>query len=190
VISQNNKTISNFMINDNGRLVLNDLAMSFKIPPSGIVNHIGRFGTSCYLVPEVYQKRPFHAKQCDLWACTISLFNILTSQRMYTFPVRRDLIFRYCIVAKGLSTTQKHTKNVFNKKIQEMILSSSTSTHELNELLSIFEKSLLMSDELLELFEKTLDYDPSKRWTTEQVVQSPWYNMTNTKNNNNNNNNT
>jgi serine/threonine protein kinase len=88
-------------------------------------------------------------------------------------------------VAKGLSTTQKHTKNVYNEKIQEMILSSSTSTHELNELLSIFEKSLLMSDELLELFEKTLDYDPSKRWTTEQVVQSLWYNMTNTKNNNN-----
>ena len=165
------------MINDNGRLILNDLAMSFKIPPSGIVNHIGRFGTSCYLVPEVYQKRPFDAKQCDLWACIISLFNILTNQRMYTFPVRQDLIFRYCITAKGLSTKQKQMKNVYNEQIQEIIRSSSTSTQESNSLLSIFEKSLSMSDELLELFEKTLEYDPSKRWTIEQVLQSQWYNM-------------
>jgi serine/threonine protein kinase len=163
------------MINHNGRLVLNDLAMSFKIPPSGIVNHIGRFGTSSYLVPEVYKKHSFDAKKCDLWACVISLFNIVTSQRMYTFPIQHDLIFRYCIIAKGLSTSHKQKKNAYDEQIQKMILSSSVPVKQLDDLLSIIEKTCTMSDELLELFEKTLNYDPSKRWTRQEVLKSQWY---------------
>jgi serine/threonine protein kinase len=40
----------NFLISGQGRVLLSDLAMSFQMPPGGIVNHIGRFGTPPYMV--------------------------------------------------------------------------------------------------------------------------------------------
>lgn len=40
----------NFLVSGEGRVLLSDLAMSFEMPPSGLVNHIGQFGTPPYMV--------------------------------------------------------------------------------------------------------------------------------------------
>ncbi|KAL3910715.1 MAG: hypothetical protein SGILL_007584, partial [Bacillariaceae sp.] len=39
----------NFLVSGNGRVLLSDLAMSFAMPPGGLVNNIGLFGTPPYL---------------------------------------------------------------------------------------------------------------------------------------------
>jgi eukaryotic-like serine/threonine-protein kinase len=46
----------NFLISGNGRVLLSDLAMSFQMPPGGLVNHIGQFGTPPYMVCASYEE--------------------------------------------------------------------------------------------------------------------------------------
>lgn len=40
----------NFLVSGEGRVLISDLAMSFRMPPGGMVNHIGQFGTPPYMV--------------------------------------------------------------------------------------------------------------------------------------------
>jgi serine/threonine protein kinase len=160
----------NFLLNDKGRLLLSDFAMSYKIPPSGIVKHMGRFGTPQYLVPEVYNQRPFDARQCDLWACVVSLFNMMTGLHLYSVPSPRDTMFRYNIIARGVSGDFQ------NERVQEMMFLAIDrgDTRSQARFTRISEHVLTMSVELLQLFEKALTYNASHRWTRKGVMQCRW----------------
>ena len=160
---------ANFLVNNQGRVLLADLAMTFRMPPSGIVNHIGHFGTPPYWVPEILAQLPFDGRGCDLWACMISLFNLVSGLPvLYRFPHHSDRMFCFSIMAGGLS------RNMHNPLVQQVAQEASA-----NELVHINETALRitnLTEELLEMFENTLRLDPNMRWTRQDVLQCEWMN--------------
>jgi serine/threonine protein kinase len=157
----------NFLVSGNGRVLLSDLAMSFVMPPGGLVNHMGLFGTPPYLVPEIAASRPFDGALCDYWACVITLYNLVTGLPvMYRLPRPEDILFRYCIMARGLS------RDMHNDLVQEIV--QEASGEEVMTLTTIAQQISLLSDELLELFENSLALIPDHRWTAEDAATSRW----------------
>jgi serine/threonine protein kinase len=159
----------NFLVNRQGRILLNDLAMSFRIPPSGVVVHIGRFGKPPYWPPEIFKKEPFHAKQCDLWACVVTLFNLLTGHRPYLVPHPSDILFRYCIMARGLSQT------LVNELVIEVL--GETNPQQFLDVCNVAQSIMGLSPQVRELFENTLCLRPDQRWTIEHILNCEWMTM-------------
>jgi serine/threonine protein kinase len=160
---------ANFLVNNRGRVLLADLAMTFPMPESGIVNHIGHFGTPPYWVPEILAELPFDARGCDLWACMISLYNLVTGLPvLYRFPHHSDRMFCFGIMASGLG------RNMHNPLVQQVAQEAGVK-----ELVMINEAALRitnLTEELLEMFENTLKLDPNERWTRRDVLQCAWMN--------------
>ncbi|KAL3914093.1 MAG: hypothetical protein SGARI_000312 [Bacillariaceae sp.] len=157
----------NFLVSGNGRVLMSDLAMSFVMPPGGMVNHIGLFGTPPYLVPEIAASRPFDGGLCDFWACVITLYNLVTGLPiMYRLPRPDDILFRYCVMARGVSRDNQ------NELVQEII--QEATGDELATLSTIAQQVSMMSDDILELFENCLSLIPDHRWTAEQAGRSQW----------------
>lgn len=164
----------NFLVTGNGRVVLSDLAMSFRIPPGGFVNYIGRFGKPPFWVPEIYLKAPFDARRCDLWACTITLYSLITGfPKMYNLPHPNDLLFRYCIMARGLSP------DLNNEMVQEVLGEMEVDGEWQSYVTSVRQSIATMSPPLLVLFGNTLNLFADRRWTCGQVMQSEWMTMGN-----------
>jgi serine/threonine protein kinase len=160
----------NFLVSGNGRVLLSDLAMSFRMPASGIVNYVGQFGKPPYWIPEILTKTPFDARRCDLWACTITLYNLVTGfKKMYDLPYPPDFQFRYCIMARGIS------RDMNNEQVQEVM--SEVHGGERYVLTAVAQRIATMSWPLLELFEKTLHLFADQRWTREDVLQCQWMTM-------------
>jgi serine/threonine protein kinase len=157
----------NFLVSGSGRVLLSDLAMSFRMPPGRLVNHIGQFGTPPYMLPEIALSRPFDGHKCDLWACMVTLYNLVTGlPYLYRIPRPDDILFRFCIMARGLS------RDMHNELVQEVIAEANPE-----ELLLLNSAALQiggMNMGLLELFENTLALDPDVRWTIEQVAVCQW----------------
>ena len=152
-----------------GRVVLTDLAMSFKINPElgEFVKPLGGFGKPAYLPPEVFFNLAFNAWGCDLWSSAVILFNLLTGEILYEQPEPGNILFRYFILAKGLSNTPVNERTV-------EILSEISSAEERSSLQSIAEKCLRLSPEVLTLLEGMLRVAFQKRWTAKEIHQSTW----------------
>jgi hypothetical protein len=101
--------LANFLV-ENGHLLLTDFAMSFVIPPGGIVRHGNiRFGTTALMHPDHYRGEDYDAEQYDLWGCTCSFFTLLTGiDYIYEVPSEESLLFVYVIEAGLLSTRPDH----------------------------------------------------------------------------------
>ncbi|KAG7369025.1 serine/threonine protein kinase [Nitzschia inconspicua] len=157
----------NFLVSGEGRVLLSDLAMSFQMPPGGLVNHIGQFGTPPYMLPEIAMRSPFDGSKCDLWASIVSLYNLVTGLPfLYRIPHPDDILFRYCIMAKGLS------RDMHNELVQEII--AEANPEDLMSLNTVAQRISSMSMNLLELFENALALDPDDRWTIEEVAACRW----------------
>ena len=151
----------------NGRVVFTDLAMSFKVPPSGYVTPLGGFGKPAYLPPEVFFNLPFNAYACDLWSSAVILFNLLTGEILYEQPEPSNILFRYFILAKGLSNTPVNERTV-------EILSEIDDPSIQLPLQSIAEKCMALSPNVLTLLEGMLRVAFQKRWTMKEIYQSDW----------------
>jgi serine/threonine protein kinase len=96
---------ANFLV-DNGRLLLTDFAMSFIIPPGGLVHHGNIwFGTPAMMLPDHFRREAYNAQQYDLWGCMCSFFCLLTGfDYIYQCPSDENVLFAYVIQSGLLST--------------------------------------------------------------------------------------
>ncbi|VEU33923.1 unnamed protein product [Pseudo-nitzschia multistriata] len=159
---------ANFLVSESGRVLIGDLAMSFVMPKGGIVKDIGTFGTPPFMVPETLLNRPFDGAKCDFWAATVTLYTLVTGlPYLYRTPRPDDILFRYCIMAKGLS------RDRHNELVKE-IISEVDNPQDVSLLSTVVEHICNMSYDILELFENSLSLIPEERWGSEQACQSRW----------------
>jgi serine/threonine protein kinase len=179
----------NFLVTGQGRVLLNDMAMSFKIPPGGIVRPIGQCGKRPYHPPEIFLNQAFDARQSDLWACVVSLFNLLTGQRPYLQACPSDIGFRYCILAGAFA------ENIANERVmdllQDMDYTADTyypedipdrarvqiSFRDTMVLATLVPRVMALSPPALELFHNCLRANPQDRWTMEEMLTCEWMTM-------------
>eukprot|EP00980_Cylindrotheca_fusiformis_P008440 scaffold1784_cov116-Cylindrotheca_fusiformis.AAC.20 len=158
----------NFLLTANGTLLLSDFAMSFPIPNGGFVSDVGYFGTPAYLPPEIAGHKPFDARGCDLWACMVSLFILLTGMPVYSRPLPDDSLFAYCIMCKGLSNEP------VDEDIRLLVEELNKEHRDLLLLRDIAERIKALSPQLRELLGNVLSLDPKTRWDRDKVLNSEW----------------
>mmetsp|Transcript_22683 Transcript_22683/g.56046 ORF Transcript_22683/g.56046 Transcript_22683/m.56046 type:complete len:385 (-) Transcript_22683:2090-3244(-) len=155
----------NFFVRQGG-IYLADFAMSYPVPPGDMVNHMGGFGTPPYLPPEIAQEAPFSAIGCDLWACTVSLFNLVTGMPVYYMPLPTDLFFVFNIMARGLS-------NDPNSEMIEAVLEEADDVAR-DALRQMWQHIQGLSPPLRELLSNVLELAPDQRWNMQDVQNSAW----------------
>ncbi|CAJ1953864.1 unnamed protein product [Cylindrotheca closterium] len=155
----------NFFVSQ-GRIRLADFAMSYPIPPGDLVNHMGGFGTPAYLPPEIAREGEFSATGCDLWACTVTLFNLVTGMPVYMMPIPTDIFFVYNIMARGLS-------NDPNGEMVEALFDEADGRgrHALQEM---WQRIQGLSPQLRDLLSNVLELAPGQRWNMQDVQNSAW----------------
>lgn len=159
---------SNILVSGSGRILIADLAMSFVMPDLGIVKDIGAFGTPPFMVPEISLSQPFDGAKCDFWAAVVTLYSLVTGLPfLYRCPRPDDILFRYCIMARGLSR-ERH-----NDLVQE-IIEEVDNPKEIDMLTTIVLRIANMPNDLLELFENSLSLIPEQRWGTEEASMCRW----------------
>lgn len=159
---------ANFLVSGSGRVLIGDLAMSFVMPQGGIVQDIGQFGTPPFMVPEIAMSRPFDGAKCDYWAAAVSLYTLITGlPYLYRFPRPDDILFRYCVMARGLSRDRQ------NELVQE-IVAECTDAQEMYMLNAVMLQIQKMPNDLLELFENSLSLIPEERWGCEDASRCEW----------------
>ena len=162
-----------------GRLVLTDLAMSFRVPraPVGengqgpvMIKPRGWFGKRAYLPPEVWIGRPFNPYACDLWSSMLVLFNLLTGELLYEDPTHNNIKFCYFVLARGLSRTP------MNERLMEMLMAELNNApgSERDAIDRTIKKVLQLSPEVRELLENVFKMAPHERWTLDHVEQCNW----------------
>jgi len=150
-----------------GRVVFTDLAMSFRVPKTtSFITPLGGFGKPAYLPPEVFYSLPFDAHSCDLWSAVVIFFNLLTGELLYRNPTPSDINFRYFILARGISSTP------VNERTVEVLMGLEGA--EQTELWKIASRCLHMSPEVLEILDRVLRVALHERWTTDDIVRSPF----------------
>jgi serine/threonine protein kinase len=152
----------------NGRVLFTDLAMSFVVPATttsngddDTVQASSTFGKPAYLPPEVFLQYPFSAFGCDLWSSAVILFNMLTGEVLYEIPHFNNILFRYFILARGISST------TLNERMMEILMDL-----EDGEQTSLWRKAqvvMALRPDYLELLDGMLRVAPQQRWTFKQV---------------------
>lgn len=157
----------NCMVLGNGRIVFNDLAMSFRIPPGDLTTRIGKgfFGKPAYLPPEIVSGfHYFGARVCDLWSSAVILFNLVTGEIAWQKSLPSDLRFQYLVMAGGLSRISMNERTI-------EILANEPSTSNLR---SLAEKCMDLNPAVSDLLEGVLKLDPNQRWNSNQVRNCLW----------------
>ncbi|VEU45079.1 unnamed protein product [Pseudo-nitzschia multistriata] len=162
----------NCMVLKNHRIVLNDLAMSFRMPPGDLTATDpggGFFGKPAYLPPEVVSGyRCFSASGCDLWGTAVVLFNLVTGEVAWRESLPTDLRFRYLVLAGGLSSSRRGRSSP-NERAAEVLADDGSGG-----LRSLAEKCLDLNPLVSDLLEGVLRLDPNERWETRRVKSSLW----------------
>ena len=156
----------------NGRILLNDLAMSHLIPlnSGGWVHPFGRWGKPPYWTPEsFYGKTPVHAESSDLWAAVIVLFNLLTGCNLYELPHVEDRVFRFFIFCGGFSPERNPLAERAWQELQDL-----DERRNLLLVVQILQRVQSLSMEVRELFYMVLRVNPHERWNLEQVLNCRW----------------
>jgi serine/threonine protein kinase len=160
----------------NGEILFNDLAMSLRIP-NGSSNRTlilpqGRYGKDPYLSPEVFISRdPFDGYALDLWASACILYNLLCGCYLFHMPFPTDILFRYFIMAKGLSNTPLNERTV---EVMLDVFRGSDHVEDRQPLLTRAMKHIQMSPTAVNLFEHMLDMNPANRFSLAQCMESDW----------------
>jgi len=150
----------------NDRIVFNDLAMSFRIPPGGITARMGGFfGKTAYLPPEINSGfHYFEATVCDLWSSVVILFNLVTGEIAWETSLPTDRNFRYLVMAGGLSRIPVNERTV-------EILANEPVTSSIRSLAG---KCMNLNPTVADLLDGVLKLDPNQRWKTNQVKNCLW----------------
>ena len=165
---------ANFLVSASGRVLIGDLAMSFVMPKGGTVKDIGQFGTPPFMVPEIAMCRPFDGAKCDYWAAVITLYCCVTGlPYLYRSPRPDDILFRYCILARGLS------RDRHNELVKE-IVEDLTDAEDMYSVNTVMQHILNIPHDLLELFENSLALIPEQRWGSEEASNCRWMQNTET----------
>eukprot|EP00529_Nitzschia_sp_RCC80_P019744 CAMPEP_0113467728 /NCGR_PEP_ID=MMETSP0014_2-20120614/14971_1 /TAXON_ID=2857 /ORGANISM="Nitzschia sp." /LENGTH=424 /DNA_ID=CAMNT_0000360059 /DNA_START=1094 /DNA_END=2365 /DNA_ORIENTATION=- /assembly_acc=CAM_ASM_000159 len=178
----------NCLIHEN-RIVFNDMAMSFRIPPSPLVQPLGLFGKLAYLPPEVVTGAPFSARSSDLWSATVVLFNLLTGEIGWEMPVRPNVIYNYLVLAGGIVNPQLNERLMEQFGMHAMhnpmagmprLAPQIGGQDRLAKLQRIAQRVMALSDETKDLLSNILreDFDTHTltpiRLTPEQAMDSTW----------------
>lgn len=175
---------SNFLVlppDDN--LVVFDLAMSHKIPQHSDGHHrvliqpTGNYGTHCYLSPELFAgSEVFCGVYSDLWATAVTIYNLMTNQILYYQPHPTDLLFRYNILAGGLSNRPHNQLTVL--VVQEAMAEDEKKGDAKNQLQKrLFLRAMAhmnMKQSALTMFERLLAPQAEQRWTLAQASDSEY----------------
>ena len=86
---------------------------------------------------------------------------------MYRSPRPDDILFRYCIMARGLS------RDRHNQPVEE-IANEVDGKEDIHMLAVASQQINKMDIDLLELFENSLSLIPEQRWGMEEAAQSRW----------------
>jgi serine/threonine protein kinase len=169
----------------NKRLVLTDLAMSFRIPPrptngngngngniGNLTTPLGGFGKPAYLPPEVFFHLPFDAYACDVWSATVILFNLLTGEILYELPHPSNLLFRYFLLARGISNLEMNERMV--EILMELEEENNHSEEQRIAIWNVAQKVMALNPNALEVLDGVLRVPPSERWSLEDILQSTW----------------
>ena len=57
-----------------------------------------------YAVCEIFSGQDFDGIAIDLWAASVTLYSLLTNQRLYSTPQNTDLAYRFFVAARNLSS--------------------------------------------------------------------------------------
>ena len=172
-ISHRDFTPDNFLFLTHDNLVVFDLAMSHRLPTEKegrrcLALPIGNFGTYAYMAPEIFLNRIFCGVYSDLWSTGVILYNLLTNRPVYHRPHPTDILFRYNLLARGLSN------NALNDRTIEVLQEANRE-----EFINLFERAILhsnLSPEALELLENLLDPSFANRWTLAEAMESAFVN--------------
>lgn len=146
----------------NGKVLLNDLAMSFRVPSEAeLVAASSTFGKPAYLPPEVFLQYPYNAYGCDLWSASVILFNLLTGEILYEMPHYNNLAFKYFILARGISS------NTLNEQLMEILMELDNREHM--ALCRVAQVVMALNPTCMSLLDGVLRVAPRERWTVDQV---------------------
>ena len=154
-----------------GRIVLTDLAMSFRMPSNGgLTTSLGAHGKPAYLPPEVYEQQlraiAFEATACDLWSAFVILFNLLTGAILYRKPIPDDLNFRYFVMARGFYGP--------NRLMAEILMDLDHGDPRANTLLALIPVVNALNPEALRLLDGGLRLAPADRWNRVRAELFDW----------------
>jgi len=106
--------------------------------------------------------RTFRCK-CDFWAVMVSLYVLIMGlPYLYRSPRPDDILFRYCIMARGLS------RDRHNQLVQE-IANEVDSKEDAHMLTTVSQQITNMEVDLLEFFENSFSLNPKQRGGSEQA---------------------
>ena len=173
---------NNLLINDQGRVVLNDFSWSCPIPDDGSLVNEPDFDYALreqsylpYLAPEIWQLQAYDARSCDLWSCTSVLFELMTGEPLCTRPDTSDPNFEFLVWAGGFSQSPS---NANMSRLLDRIASRpwDPSIQIQIERIKRFDDAFLSrwSVGLRELFENVFCLDPASRWTVDDVLGCQW----------------
>jgi serine/threonine protein kinase len=162
-----------------GVLVLTDLAMSLKVSHDPTEQQIrrlllpqGRYGKDPYLSPEAFTSQsPFDGFGLDLWASGCVLYNLLTGHHLYHQPYPTDTLFKYFVMAKGLSNTPLNERTL---EIMVDVFQNGASHVDQQPLMTRAMAHIQLSPTSVQLMENMLEINPAKRYTLAQCMESSW----------------
>ena len=158
-----------------GRIVFNDLARSFLLPPeaSHVHHGTGGHGKPPYQPREVFFDHPYNAYVCDLWAAVVIFFNLLTGHVLYYTPI--DRYFEYFIVREGLSSPWNDSAEMVSRDLIEYEMIQEVVEPQ-PSFVEIKSKCLELSPEALEIFGSVLRMASQERWDLDDVAGSRFMN--------------
>jgi len=162
-----------------GNLVLIDLAMSLKIEgdPSQrqLLKPQGTYGKAAFMTPEVYYchrvPRPFDGFALDVWASGCILYSLLTTCYLFSKPCHTDIMFRYFVMARGLSNEPLNERTI---EVMIDVFQNRSDEADQQSLLSRAMAHVQISPTALNLLQNILELAPSDRYTLAQCIEASW----------------
>ena len=163
----------NFLFLSPDNLVAFDLALSHRLPVDdngrrALCQPQGSFGTPAYMSPEIFRDQIFCGSFGDLWSAAVILYNLLTNQLLCRIPYPSDVIFRYNILARGLSSVP------LNERTAEVLQEASEEPGAMRKLIDRALAHLNFTPEAIEILENLLHVSPRDRWTLAQAMESAY----------------
>lgn len=170
----------NFLFLTPDNLVVFDLAMSVRIPvneESGqrcLIKPQGRCGTKPFMAPEIYaNEEAYDGVATDLWGAAVILYCLLTNQKLYSEPHRRDPSYMYFVQARGLSSEPLNERAMgMLHRVNDLKANDGRAASVLKKWRDQAEAHQSLSDEAVSLLESLLATDPNERWTLAQAMES------------------
>lgn len=160
-----------------GNLVLIDLAMSLRTQgdPSQrpLLKPQGTYGKAAFMTPEAWlgTPMPFDGFALDVWASGCILYNLLTPYYLFSTPSHTDIMFRYFILARGLSNEPLNERTI---EVMIGVFQNHNDVSDQQNLLNRAMAHVKLSPTALNLVQNILQLAPSDRYTLAQCIKSRW----------------